>query len=216
MRLVFIPLFSLILLNLFVKSFPLILFLKELRKFHQVASSKEGNDVLSTLKKNLPPLTRSIAMMSLLSSTIALSPVYAKQLNLADREITAIIEEDITQRQALNTADFTRDIYDESCRFQDEIDIYPLDQYVKGTKSLFNARKSHVDLTSPITIDQENPHLIRFQFKEDLAFNFPILQPIVTLSGKVTLERDEKTGLIIYSREQWDQSIKDILATTHF
>mmetsp|Transcript_7797 Transcript_7797/g.8530 ORF Transcript_7797/g.8530 Transcript_7797/m.8530 type:complete len:215 (-) Transcript_7797:397-1041(-) len=214
MRLI-LSLFSLVLLNLFVKSFPLILFSKELRKFHQVASSEEGKDVLSTLKKNLPVLTRSIAM-SLLSSTIALSPIYAKQLNLADREITAIIEADITERQALNTADFTRDIYDESCRFQDEIDIYPLEQYVKGTKALFNAKKSHVDLTSPVIIDGENPRFIRFQFKEDLAFNFPILQPIVTLSGKVTLERDEKTGLIIYSREQWDQSIKDILATTHF
>ena len=75
----------------------------------------------------------------------------AKQLNLPSSVMEKIVTEDIQSRQALITADFTRSIYSESCRFQDEIDIYPIDDYVKGTKLLFNSALSHVDLIGPVT-----------------------------------------------------------------
>lgn len=168
----------------------------------------------TSLKKNL--LTVSIVTNALLSSSPTLAVSNNKLINLSDADIVKIVEADITERQALNSADFTRAIYDESCRFQDEIDIYPIDQYVKGTKALFNPRKSHVDLTSPVRISEKDPHNIEFDFKEDLAFNLPLIQPILTLSGKVTLQRDESTGLIVYSREQWNEPIDKILKTVHY
>ena len=95
--------------------------------------------------------------------------------------------------------------------FQDEIDTYPIDKYVTGTKALFNEKLSHVDLTSDVQVDNKK---VFFRFKEDLAFNIPF-NPIVTLSGSVELTRDDD-GLISYSRERWDQSVKDVLLTTHF
>ena len=61
------------------------------------------------------------------------------------------MSDDITIRQALITADFTRSVYSESCQFKDEIDTYPIDDYVRGTKLLFNAGLSHVELTSPVS-----------------------------------------------------------------
>ena len=37
-----------------------------------------------------------------------------------------------------------------------------------------------------------------------------------SLSGKVVLTRDEKTGLITSYREYWDQSVNDVLKTAKF
>ena len=75
------------------------------------------------------------------------NPAHAAKLSgISPVEITKIVERDITQNQALITADFTRDIYDESCTFTDEIDTYQMDKYIQGTKALFRADKSHVDL----------------------------------------------------------------------
>ena len=74
-----------------------------------------------------------------------------KQFNLPSSEVEKIVADDIKFRQALITADFTRSLYSESCRFQDEIDVYPIDDYVRGTKLLFNPALSHVDLIGPVT-----------------------------------------------------------------
>ena len=137
---------------------------------------------------------------------------YAKKLsNLPSAEIAKIVTEDITNRQALATAAFTRAIYSENCMFQDEIDIYPIDQYVKGTSSLFNAERSHVDLIGDVTATADE---VNFRFRETLAFNIPF-QPKVQLSGSVKLTRG-KDGLVEYSREFWDQTPVEVLKTVTF
>ena len=83
-----------------------------------------------------------------------------KQFNLPPSEVEKIVADDINSRQALITADFTRSIYSESCRFQDEIDVYPIDDYVRGTKLLFNPALSHVDLIGPVTTVSDNGYVL--------------------------------------------------------
>jgi hypothetical protein len=134
-----------------------------------------------------------------------------KLTNLPAADMAKIVAADITERQALITADFTRAIYSEKASFQDEIDTYPIDKYVQGTKALFNAGKSHVDLVGPV---EANDKEVNFKFQETLAFNIPF-NPKVTLSGKVTLTRGDG-GLVVYSREFWDQSVPDVLKTVTF
>ena len=117
----------------------------------------------------------------------------SKLTNLPSAEIAKIVASDITDRQALITADFTRAIYSEGASFQDEIDTYPIDKYVAGTKALFNAAKSHVDLVGPVEASDEE---VNFRFQETLAFNVPFIQPKVSLSGRVKLTRGDG-GLIV-------------------
>ena len=122
-----------------------------------------------------------------------------------------IVGEDITLRQALVTADFTRSIYSEDCRFQDEIDTYPIDKYIQGTKALFNADKSHVELGGPVLVLGST---VTFPFQETLTFNLPF-NPSVYLTGHVDLTRGQD-GLIIYSREHWDQSVPEVISHVKF
>mmetsp|Transcript_17443 Transcript_17443/g.29437 ORF Transcript_17443/g.29437 Transcript_17443/m.29437 type:complete len:218 (+) Transcript_17443:160-813(+) len=175
---------------------------------------------------------RAVLGVPLLSAALAVCTfggiecAYAdsKTRNLPPSEQSRIIASDITERQALITADFTRDIYSEDCKFQDEIDTYPIDQYVKGTKALFDADKSHVDLISdvtymkptlPSTDEVSNSEAqYTFRFSETLAFNVPF-KPKVKLSGRVELTPGAD-GLIKYSREFWDQPVSDVLKTIYF
>ena len=160
-------------------------------------------------------LTTFAAAVGLFSSTLVpavLATSHADKLtNLPSAEIAKIVSEDITNRQALVTADFTRAIYNENCLFQDEIDTYPMDKYVKGTSALFNAATSHVGLVGDVTATADE---ISFRFQETLVFNVPF-QPKVQLSGKVKLTRG-KDGLIEYSREFWDNTPGDVLKTVTF
>eukprot|EP01041_Mallomonas_annulata_P002470 gene2470-4794_t len=135
----------------------------------------------------------------------------SKMRNLSPITIANIVTDDILKRQALATADFTRDIYDESCTFQDEINTYEIDEYVKGTKALFNGPRSIVTLTAPAVSDTD---LVEIKFSETLAFNIPFY-PKMDITGKVqyTLGKD---GLITKSREIWDKSVVDVIRTTHF
>lgn len=135
----------------------------------------------------------------------------SKLRNLSPDAISRIVSEDIEKRQALATADFTRDIYDESCTFQDEIDTYEINEYVKGTKALFNAAKSHVALSAPVIADDK---AIEIPFKETLAFNLPF-NPKMDVSGRVLLTRGSD-GLVVRSREFWDKSVTDVIRSTHF
>jgi hypothetical protein len=161
---------------------------------------------------------RRLFRQSLVSLPVALSWSSAeaadstKQINLSPTEISKIVETDISDRQALITADFTRSIYSNKATFQDEIDIYPIEKYQTGTKALFNAANSHVDLVGKVTA---TPTEVNFRFKETLAFNIPF-NPKVTLSGRVVLTRDENDGLVIASREYWDQSVNNVLKTVTF
>ena len=136
----------------------------------------------------------------------------AKQFNLNADSIAEIVRDDINKRQALATADFTRNIYSEQATFQDEIDTYPLEKYIAGTKALFDADKSRVSIVGDVTATDA---AINFRFQETLAFNIPFT-PKVTLSGRVELTRDPVDGLIIKSREYWDQSPRDVLKTIKF
>lgn len=140
--------------------------------------------------------------------------VYAadKLVNLDNDKIANIVKDDIIKRQALITADFSRNIYSEECKFQDEIDTYEIDKYISGTKALFNAEKSHVDLVGNVEADKES---VKFAFSEVLTFNIPF-SPAVTLTGKVKLTRSPDNGIITYSREYWDQSVSKVLSTVKF
>ena len=135
-----------------------------------------------------------------------------KRRNLAAAEMAQIVREDLVQRQFLATADFTPDIYDESCTFTDEIDTYQKDKFIKGTKALFVASESQVELLGDVDV-LENGKKLQFRFQETLAFNFPVVHPKVTLSGTCTLTRGDD-GLIVAYREKWDQSVPDVLLTT--
>jgi hypothetical protein len=147
----------------------------------------------------------------MISSSLMLGSGESKMLNLKPTEIATIVSSDITERQALITADFTRDIYSEKCTFQDEIDTYPIDKYVSGTKALFNKDKSHVELVGDVTSSAES---VDFRFSEVLAFNIPF-NPSVSLTGRVKLSRGPD-GLIVSSREFWDQSVPAVLSTVKF
>ena len=114
--------------------------------------------------------------------------------------------------QFLATANFDRTLYDEACTFQDEIDTYELDKFIKGTSKLFVADRSHVDLTSPVTATDAS---VEFKFKEDLCFNIPF-KPTVFVSGRVVLTRDPSSGLFVKYREYWDQKPNDVLRGARF
>jgi len=142
---------------------------------------------------------------------LALADASGKQLNLPESQFLKIVEEDITKRQALATADFTRSIYGEDATFTDEIDTYKIDEYVKGTKALFNGAQSKVELTSPVSLADG---VVSYRFKETLAFKVP-LSPKVDLTGKVELRRGED-GLIHRSQEFWDDGVAEVLQHIYF
>jgi hypothetical protein len=135
-----------------------------------------------------------------------------KLTNISDADLKQIILSDIVDKSFLVTADITRSVYDESATFTDEIDVYTMDKWIKGTKSLFIPSGSRVSLVGDVTV---TPSEVNFRFDEDLMFNIPF-KPVCSLSGKVVLTRDEKSGLITSYREYWDQSVNDVLKTAKF
>lgn len=170
-------------------------------------SSSQGMFMIAPVKH----LASFMISSSLMLGSGDLNIVSNKMINLKPTEIATIVASDITDRQALITADFTRDIYSEKCTFQDEIDTYPIDKYVSGTKALFNKDKSHVELVGDVISTSES---VDFRFSEVLAFNIPF-NPRVSLTGKVKLSRGPD-GLIVSSREFWDQSVPAVLSTVKF
>lgn len=175
---------------------------------------KEWSKAFNFIKRSVGAVTFASIFLSNANFVVAED----KLRNLSEEQLLSIVKDDLTLRQALNTADFTRSIYSENCRFQDEIDIYPINDYVKGTKALFDEKASHTDLIEPITIermnDEQNHYKIKLKFKETLAFNLPLIHPKVDLSGRLELTLDADK-LIEYSREYWDQSTPEILKTIH-
>ena len=71
--------------------------------------------------------------------------------------------------------------------------------------------KSEVRLIGDVEV---SPYEVVFLFDEDLVFNIPF-RPVVSLSGKVVLTRDE-TGFITSYREFWDQGVFKVLTTAKF
>mmetsp|Transcript_7084 Transcript_7084/g.12698 ORF Transcript_7084/g.12698 Transcript_7084/m.12698 type:complete len:254 (-) Transcript_7084:119-880(-) len=135
-----------------------------------------------------------------------------KQLNLSNDELKQIILSDVVDKSFLVSADITRSVYDESATFTDEIDVYTMDKWIKGTKSLFIPSGSRVSLVGDVEVTQTE---VSFRFDEDLMFNIPF-KPVCSLTGKMVLTRDENTGLITSYREYWDQSVNDVLKTAKF
>jgi len=115
----------------------------------------------------------------------------------------------------LVSADITRAIYDEGATFTDEIDTYTMDKWVVGTKRLFVAEKSRVSLVGDVQVAEDGSKA-EFRFDEDLMFRIPFLYPVVSLTGKVVLERDLNTGLITSYREFWDQDVATVLKSAKF
>ena len=156
--------------------------------------------------------TPSIAIAT--TTTTTTTSNIKKQTNLSNADIAAIVRSDLVDKQFLCTADLTRSIYDESATFTDEIDTYAIDAFIKGTSKLFVKDGSKVDLLDNEILSSKEE--VSFRFREDLMFNVPILRPVVSLSGKVVLTRDDTTGLIVKYREYWDQSVNQVLSTAKF
>mmetsp|Transcript_6925 Transcript_6925/g.8621 ORF Transcript_6925/g.8621 Transcript_6925/m.8621 type:complete len:122 (+) Transcript_6925:325-690(+) len=119
----------------------------------------------------------------------------------------------MVERSFLVSADLTRDVYDERSVFTDEIDSYPIEKWITGTKKLFIASGSRVSLVGDVDV---TPSQVSFRFDEDLMFNIPLLRPVVSLTGRVVLERDLDSGLIMSYREFWDQDVASVLRTASF
>lgn len=135
----------------------------------------------------------------------------AKKRYLPAAEIAQLVKRDVVERQFLATADFSPEIYDDTCTFTDEIDTYQYDKFIKGTKALFVGSESQVQLVGDVDVLKGGKEL-QFRFSETLAFNFPLVHPKVTLSGSCTLTRGDD-GLIVSYREKWDQSVPEVLLT---
>lgn len=144
--------------------------------------------------------------------SIAIETLEEKQKNLSDEEVKKIVTADVVERSFLVSADLTRSIYDESSIFTDEIDSYTIEKWVKGTKALFVAEGSRVNLVGDVEV---TPEKVEFRFDEDLMFRIPF-RPVVSLTGRVVLTRDKNTGLITDYREFWDQSVASVLKTAKF
>lgn len=151
----------------------------------------------------------SIAQAAAASSGDLTGKQAPKRQSLSNDQLAEVIRNDVEVNQFMVSADITRDVYDESATFTDEIDTYQMDQWIKGTKRLFVAEKSHVDLV-PNSIKVSDVEA-SFRFTETLLFNIPILKPLVYLSGTVVFTRDPQTGLITSYREQWDQDVNTVL-----
>merc|ERR1719217_2053395 len=83
------------------------------------------------------------ALAALAATTTARSNAYSgqdkttpKAKNLPPKELAKRVERDLVENQFLATANFDRTLYDESCTFQDEIDTYELDKFIKHLEAL--------------------------------------------------------------------------------
>ena len=140
----------------------------------------------------------------------AADDAYGK-LDLTDEQLKEVIKSDVLKRQFLVTGVLTRSVYKPTATFTDEIDTYGMDQWMKGTQRLFVGSKSQVRLVGDVEV---NPEKVEFRFDEDLMFNIPV-NPVVSLTGKVVLTRDE-TGYITSYREFWDQDTWSVLKSAKF
>jgi uncharacterized protein YwbE len=158
--------------------------------------------------------TAAYCSIGVVASPVSATTSTDKLLNLSNDQLKEIVKHDVVQNAFLATGDITRGIYDESATFTDEIDSYGMDQWIEGTKKLFNGKQSSVRLVGDVNV---SPAQVDFLFDEDLQFNLPLfLRPTVHLTGKVVLKRDAKTGLITSYREYWDQDVLSVLKTAKF
>ena len=184
-------------------------------------NNKNNNAPISTRTRSeflSDVLAKGSAAVALASAVSPQRPAFAadeikpKLTGIADDELKRIITKDVVDNQFLVSADITREVYDESANFIDEIDTYPMQKWIVGTKRLFVAEKSRVSLVGDVNVSKDK---VEFRFDEDLMFRIP-LRPVVSLTGRVVLDRDPDTGLITKYQEFWDQSVGEVLKTAKF
>mmetsp|Transcript_4076 Transcript_4076/g.9165 ORF Transcript_4076/g.9165 Transcript_4076/m.9165 type:complete len:258 (-) Transcript_4076:270-1043(-) len=182
-----------------------------------VENKEQEQEQPENSRRSFLSATATTAATRGLAATASLIPLRAyastdKQLNLSDEDLKTIILHDIADKDFLVSADITRSVYDESATFTDEIDVYTMDKWIKGTQALFIPSGSRVSLVGDVEVTSAEAS---FRFDEDLMFNIPF-KPVCSLTGKVVLTRDPNTGLITSYREYWDQSVNDVLKTAKF
>jgi len=89
---------------------------------------------------------------------------------------------------------------------------YTIDKWIKGTKKLFVAEQSNVELLGEVMV---TPEKAEFRFYEDLMFRIPF-RPVMSITGTLVLKRDKETGLINDYKEYWDGGVSTVLKTTKF
>ncbi len=177
---------------------------------NEVSNDNNSSHGLKNSRRSFLSVTAASASLLPISKRTYAAP--DKLTYISDDELKQIILSDIVENSFLITADITRAVYDESATFTDEIDVYTMDKWIKGTKSLFIPSGSRVSLVGDIDVSKTE---VSFHFDEDLMFNIPF-KPVCSLTGKVVLTRDSSTGLITSYREYWDQSVNDVLKTAKF
>jgi hypothetical protein len=194
------------------------LFVSLFLSFIPIASGLAGNSEKAVSCSRKAFLERSIAGASLVPYLL-FGPVPSaqavdgqKKLGLTDEQLKEIVKSDVLDRQFLVSGDLTRSIYLPTAPFKDEIDTYSMDQWIKGTQKLFVGKKSQVRLVGDVNV---SPSQVEFRFDEDLMFNIPF-KPVVSLTGKVVLTRDEQTGYVTSYTEYWDQDVLSVLKTAKF
>jgi hypothetical protein len=184
------------------------------RNSQETTSSLSRRDVFS--QAAIFAGTTAMTLSSMPSNVLAAADTpktEPKQMNLSQEDLAKAIASDIAGRQFMVSGAITRSLYLESATFQDEIDTYQMDDWIKGTQKLFVGEKSHVELEDGSM--QVSPTAVNFRFNEYLQFRIPF-RPTVYLTGRVVLERDPSTGLISSYREFWDQDIKTVLTHAKF
>ena len=145
-------------------------------------NEEEQSSLLQNSRRSFLSATAAASSLLPLRSSADTSAVQSdKQLNLSNEELKKIVLSDIVDKSFLVSADITRSIYDESATFTDEIDVYTMDKWVKGTKALFIASGSRVSLVGDVDVSASE---VSFRFDEDLMFNIPF-KPVCSLTGKV-------------------------------
>lgn len=147
----------------------------------QSSVDDESSSLLQNSRRSFLSATAASSLLPLRSTADTSSVQTDKQLNLSDEELKKIVLSDIVDKSFLVSADITRSIYDESATFTDEIDVYTMDKWVKGTKALFIASGSRVSLVGDVDVSASE---VAFRFDEDLMFNIPF-KPVCSLTGKV-------------------------------
>ena len=143
---------------------------------------EQSSSSLQNSRRSFLSATAAASSLLPLRSSADTSAVQSdKQLNLSNEELKKIVLSDIVDKSFLVSADITRSIYDESATFTDEIDVYTMDKWVKGTKALFIASGSRVSLVGDVDVSASE---VSFRFDEDLMFNIPF-KPVCSLTGKV-------------------------------
>lgn len=134
-----------------------------------------------------------------------------KLYHLSRDSMREMLLQDVHQRNSLVTADFTRSMYEDTCRFQDGSGLdgaYPMKPWILGCKLLFKGSKSQTTICEEslvVTSDQ-----ISFRFESDLEFRGPF-SPQVALTGQIMMTRNPLTGLISSYREFWDKDVFEIV-----